>query len=51
MKPLYADQHARSLRDPEGYWGEVAEKITWTKKWTKVLDSSKPPFYRWFTGG
>ena len=51
MKPLYADQHASSLRDPEAYWGEVAKKITWSKPWTKVLDASNPPFYRWFSGG
>jgi propionyl-CoA synthetase len=50
MSRLYSDVHARSLKDPEGYWGEVAEKITWTKKWTRVLDASRPPFYRWFTG-
>jgi propionyl-CoA synthetase len=51
MKPLYADQHARSLRDPDAFWSQVAEKVSWTKKWTKVLDASKPPFYRWFAGG
>ncbi len=51
MKPLYADIHARSLKDPEGYWGEVAGKIAWTRPWTRVLDSSRPPFYRWFPGG
>src|SRR5512135_2217774 len=43
--------HARSLSDPEGFWGEVAEHITWFKRWDKVLDDSNPPFYRWFRGG
>ena len=47
----YDDDHARSLRDPEGYWGDVAGGITWIKKFDRVLDSSRPPFYRWFTGG
>ncbi|MBM3539432.1 MAG: propionyl-CoA synthetase [Alphaproteobacteria bacterium] len=51
MKLLYAHQHASSLRDPEGYWGEVAKKITWARPWTRVLDTSRPPFYRWFAGG
>ncbi len=51
LKGSYDRVHARSLRDPEGYWGEVAEQITWTKKWDRVLDRSRPPFYRWFTGG
>jgi propionyl-CoA synthetase len=41
----------KSIQDPEGFWGEAAEAITWYKKWDKVLDSSNPPFYRWFAGG
>ncbi|WP_029009790.1 propionyl-CoA synthetase [Azospirillum halopraeferens] len=43
--------HARSLDDPEGFWGEAAEEITWIKRWDTVLDDSNPPFYRWFRGG
>jgi propionyl-CoA synthetase len=50
MTDLYAEAHARSLSDPEGFWGEVAEGISWSKKWDKVLDASNPPFYRWFSG-
>ena len=41
----------RSLRDPAGFWGEVAAAVYWYKKWEKVLDDSRPPFYRWFVGG
>ena len=41
----------RALEDPEGFWGEAAEAIDWTKKWDRVLDDSNPPFYRWFAGG
>ncbi|KPK52127.1 MAG: propionate--CoA ligase [Myxococcales bacterium SG8_38_1] len=40
----------RSLRDPEGFWGEVAEGIDWIKRWDRVLDDSNQPFYRWFPG-
>lgn len=47
----YEELFKRSISDPEGFWGEAAEAITWYKKWDKVLDSSNPPFYRWFTGG
>jgi propionyl-CoA synthetase len=43
--------HARSLADPEGFWGEAAEAIDWDRKWDKVLDDSGAPFYRWFAGG
>jgi acetyl-CoA synthetase len=35
----------------EKYWESWAEKLPWFKKWTKVLDDSKAPFYRWFVGG
>ena len=41
----------RSIRDPEGFWGEAAEAVHWYKKWDKVLDDSNKPFYRWFVGG
>ena len=42
--------YARSLKDPEGFWAEAAQAIDWVKRWDKVLDRSRPPFYRWFVG-
>lgn len=47
----YEEVFQRSIKDPAGFWGEAAELIDWHKKWDKVLDDSKKPFYRWFTGG
>ncbi|MCB2190431.1 MAG: propionyl-CoA synthetase [Deltaproteobacteria bacterium] len=47
----YEEVFRRSMDDPDGFWGEAAENITWVKKWDKVLDDSNKPFYRWFTGG
>ncbi|MEW6054050.1 MAG: propionyl-CoA synthetase [Nitrospirota bacterium] len=47
----YNELFRRSIDDPEGFWGEAAEAITWHKKWDRVLDTSNPPFYRWFAGG
>ncbi|MFH2125010.1 MAG: AMP-binding protein, partial [Pseudomonadota bacterium] len=47
----YAEVFKRSIADPDGFWGEAAEKISWYKKWDKVLDASNKPFYRWFSGG
>ena len=41
----------RSLKDPVGFWGEAAEAVHWYKRWEKVFDDSRPPFYRWFAGG
>jgi len=35
----------------EEWWEKWANEIFWFKKWSKVLDDSNPPFYRWFVGG
>jgi propionyl-CoA synthetase len=50
-KSAYDETYARSLRDPSAFWAAVAEDICWEKRWDKVFDDSRPPFYRWFTGG
>ena len=47
----YARAHRRSIEDPEGFWGEAALGIDWITKPDRVLDDSRPPFYRWFQGG
>ncbi len=47
----YEEIFKRSIQDPNGFWGEAAEAISWYKKWDKVLDDSNVPFYRWFAGG
>ena len=44
----YRATHDRSIRDPEGFWGEAAGLVDWIKKPTRVLDDGNPPFYRWF---
>lgn len=43
--------HARSISDPEGFWGEQASRIDWQTPYDQVLDYSRPPFARWFVGG
>ena len=30
---------------------EYADMLSWDKKWDTVLDSSNPPFWKWFIGG
>ena len=47
----YTAVYQRALNDPDGFWAEAAEDIHWDKRWDRVLDDSRPPFYRWFTGG
>jgi acetyl-CoA synthetase len=46
----YRKLYERSLRDPDGFWSEQAESLTWSKRWTKVVDW-QPPFAKWFVGG
>jgi propionyl-CoA synthetase len=51
MPNLYDEAYQKSLNDPDGFWGEIAQNCHWYKKWDKVLDDSNKPFYRWFSGG
>jgi propionyl-CoA synthetase len=51
MKSLYEETYARSLRDPQGFWAAAAEDIYWERRWDRVLDDARPPYYRWFAGG
>src|SRR5258706_5623572 len=40
---------AEAERDFEGFWARLArETLVWSKPFTKVLDESKAPFFRWF---
>ncbi len=49
----YEKIYKRSVDDPGGFWGEMAEKqLTWFKKWDKVLDYNfEKPEIKWFAGG
>lgn len=49
----YEKIYKRSIEDPEGFWGEMAEQnLSWYKKWDKVLDYDfKKPEIKWFKGG
>src|SRR5579864_7926760 len=49
-KSTYHEVHARSLRDPEGFWGEAAREIDWIKPADKVFDPALGLYGRWFTG-
>jgi len=47
----YQQEYKRSLNDPSGFWGDIAEHFTWKKKWDTVVQSD---FHhadtRWFEG-
>ena len=47
----YREVHDRCTTDPQGYWGEVADGVTWIKRPSTALDESRVPFYRWFPDG
>jgi propionyl-CoA synthetase len=51
MSQHIAELHARSLRDPEGFWREAASAIDWQHPPDRVLDADRAPYYRWFRGG
>ena len=40
-----------SLENFPKCFDEYAELLTWYKKWDQTLDSSNPPFWKWFVGG
>jgi acetyl-CoA synthetase len=46
----YKAMHKRSIDDPEGFWGDVADELHWFTRWSRVLDWS-PPDAKWFVGG
>ena len=43
---------AEATRDYQGFWGKLArEHILWHKAFTRVLDESNHPFFKWFDDG
>src|SRR3978361_2197983 len=46
----YHEVHARSLADPEGFWGEAARAIDWIEPAGKVFDPAMGLYGRWFAG-
>src|ERR1700694_6171444 len=46
----YHAVHARSLADPEGFWGEAAREIDWIEPAKKIFDPATGPYGRWFAG-
>ena len=41
----------QSIKNPEEFWSERAKAIDWFKPFSKVLDNSNPPFFKWFPDG
>ena len=51
MATIYDETYRRAQQDPDGFWAAAAEDIHWERRWDRVLDASRPPYYRWFRGG
>ena len=48
----YKEMYDRSVNDPDGFWAEQAERLTWFKKWDKVSNYDLAAAdIKWFEGG
>jgi acetyl-CoA synthetase len=45
------EAYARADADPEAFWAEQAERLSWDRTWDRVLDWDNAPFAKWFVGG
>ncbi len=46
----YEAMYAKAAADPQAFWAEQAQSLTWDTPFTKVLDW-KEPHCKWFVGG
>ena len=46
----YRELYEKSIRQPEEFWGKIAEQYHWFKKWDKVREWQLPDV-KWFVGG
>jgi acetyl-CoA synthetase len=50
----YAADYARSVQDPEGFWGQVGKRLDWIRPYTRIKDVSfrADDFHiRWYADG
>jgi acetyl-CoA synthetase len=48
----YHSDYKKSVEDPNGFWGKIAEHFVWRKKWDTVLEwNFTEPKIEWFKGG
>jgi acetyl-CoA synthetase len=51
-RAAYDELCAEAQKDNAGYWARLArEFLSWHKPFTRSLDESQAPFYRWFDDG
>jgi acetyl-CoA synthetase len=42
--------YQRAAEDPEAFWAEQAEQLSWSRRWDSVMEWT-PPWVKWFVGG
>ncbi|MEO5780623.1 MULTISPECIES: propionyl-CoA synthetase [Arthrobacter] len=47
----YQNSYERSLNEPDGFWLDAADKISWSTPPRLALDASRAPLYGWFPDG
>lgn len=50
----YEEKYKRSIEDPDGFWGDEAQRIDWIKPFTKVKNTSWEPGkidIKWYEDG
>ncbi len=47
----YRNTYRQSIDQPDTFWAEAAERLSWDTPWERVLDDSDAPYYEWFSGG
>ena len=47
----FKEIYEKSIKNPEDFWKSLSDDIFWFKKPTKILNSSNPPFYKWYEDG
>src|SRR5690554_3246917 len=49
--PEYFKFQEKALKDPERFWGAIAESFQWKKKWDKVMNADMHKAdIKWFEG-
>jgi acetyl-CoA synthetase len=46
----YEELYAKSIQDPAGFWGGIAQELDWFEPWSEVVEWNLPDA-KWFVGG
>ena len=49
--PKYQEEYDAAKNDKGAFFSKMAEDVSWHKKFTKAIDESNAPLYKWFPDG